>query len=329
MFFKKFKQLIIIFVVTTFIMPQSILAYSNKIIAGGDTIGIEIKTDGVIISGFYKIDSKYPNMDTKLQKGDTIIKAGDVNVSTVDDFINAIKNSNGKNLNLTCKNVNGKEYNETIKLISENGTIKTGLYVKDTIAGLGTLTFIDNDNFGALGHEVTDSSSNNKVDIKDGKIYSSKVTSIDKSVRGEPGSKRATTDDDKVFGIIKENTNTGIFGKYNNNIKDSNNLYSVGKYEDIKIGNAKMITVIEKNIKKEYDIEIIKKNNDIKDNKNILFEVTDKELLEKTGGIVQGMSGSPIVQDGKIIGAVTNVVVNDPKKGYGVLITTMLEEAEN
>ena len=198
------------------------------------------------------------------------------------------------------------------------------------VSGIGTLTFIDPNTrkYGALGHEVTESSSGVILEVKDGSIYKSNVTGIDKSIRGDPGSKSATVDSEIIYGNINENTSYGIFGDYTKEI-DNTKLYKVGKYQDIKIGKAKIITVLDKDIKKEYNINILKINNNKKDNKNILFELTDTELLDKTGGIIQGMSGSPIIQDNVIIGAVNNVVVNDPKKGYGILITTMLEESEN
>ncbi len=328
MTFKKLKSFIAMFVVATFIMPQSILAYSNKIIAGGETIGIEIKTKGVMITGFYDVDDN--RTFAKLKKGDMIIKADNKEINDINDFIEIIKNSNQQNLKLTCKDSNNNTYSETINLVNKDGVIKTGLYVKDTISGIGTLSFIDPKTklYGALGHEISNSINGVKVDIKDGKIYESNITSIDKSVKGEVGSKRATTNENKIFGDINENTSNGIFGRYSSEL-NNNKLYEVGDYKDISLGKASLITVVNKNEKKEYDIEILKKNNNKNDNKNILFKITDEELINKTGGVVQGMSGSPIVQNGKIIGAVTNAVINDPKKGYAILITTMLEESEN
>ena len=215
-------------------------------------------------------------------------------------------------------------------MINVDNVVKTGLYVKDMVSGIGTLTFIDPETklYGALGHEVVESNSRVLVDVKDGKIFNSTVNGIDKSIRGEPGAKNATIDSNNIYGNIKKNTISGIFGNYTKEI-DKSKLYRVGKYNDIKTGNAKIITVLEGNIKKEYNINIIKVNNNKNDNKNILFEITDEELIKKTGGIVQGMSGSPIIQGDNIIGAVTNVVVNNPLRGYGILITSMLEEAEN
>lgn len=329
MSFKKLKSFIAIFLVATFIMPQSLLAYSKYIVAGGENIGLSINNKGIIIAGFYKVGDKYPGYDAGLNKGDVIKRANDKEVSSIDDFIGAIKESDGKSLKLVYQR--GKQ-NETtdLNLTNENGTLKTGLYVKDMISGIGTLTYIDPESriYGALGHEVLEQTTGTMINVRDGKIYNSNVTSVEKSVRGEPGAKNANTNSNDVFGDVKENKVSGIFGNYTKEI-NKDNLYKVAVYEDIKLGEAKIITVIEGTLKKEYSINILKVNNDKTDNKNILFEITDSNLINKTGGIVQGMSGSPIIQGNNIIGAVTNVVVNNPKRGYGILITTMLEEGEN
>lgn len=329
MSFKKLKSFIAIFLVATFIMPQSLLAYSKYIVAGGENIGLSINNKGIIIAGFYKVGDKYPGYDAGLNKGDVIKRVNDKEVSSIDDFIGAIKESDGKSLKLVYQR--GKQ-NETttLNLTNENGTLKTGLYVKDMISGIGTLTYIDPESriYGALGHEVLEQTTGTMINVRDGKIYNSNVTSVEKSVRGEPGAKNANTNSNDVFGDVKENKVSGIFGNYTKEI-NKDNLYKVAVYEDIKLGEAKIITVIEGTLKKEYSINILKVNNDKTDNKNILFEITDSNLINKTGGIVQGMSGSPIIQGNNIIGAVTNVVVNNPKRGYGILITTMLEEGEN
>lgn len=329
MIFKKIKSFLAIIIVATFIMPQSILAYSEYIIAGGENIGLQLSNKGIIVAGFYKIDNTYPGKEALLEKGDIIIKVDDKNINSIDDFITTIKESNHESLNIVYKR-NNVEKTSKLNLIEKDGVVKTGLYVKDMVSGIGTLTFVDPNTklYGALGHEVTESQSGVMINVKDGKIYNSTVTSIDKSVRGEPGAKNANVNSNDIYGNIKENTIYGIFGNYTKEI-NSNELYKVAKYKDIKIGEAKIITVVNGNEKKEYNINILKVNNEKDSNKNILFEITDRELIEKTGGIVQGMSGSPIIQDNKIIGAVTNVVVNNPLRGYGILITTMLEEAEN
>ena len=221
---------------------------------------------------------------------------------------------------------NNKKITIELEVIEDNGIFRTGLYVKDNITGIGTLSFIDPETkiFGALGHEVTEANTGTILNVRDGKIFNSNVTDIERSESGNPGSKDATISDE-TLGKINKNTKKGIFGNINN--IPNKKKYKVANINDIKLGNAKILTVINNNSVNEYDIEI-KKILDDNSNKNILFEITDQELLNKTGGIVQGMSGSPIIQDEKIIGAVTHVVINNPKYGYGIYIKNMLEEAE-
>lgn len=310
-------------------MPQIVFAYSEYIVAGGENIGLEITNKGIIIAGFYKVDNTYPGHDANLLKGDIITKVNDIKIDGINDFVEVIKTLDTTNIKIDYIR-NNTNQSTFLKLIKKDGVLKTGLYVKDMVSGIGTLTFIDPNTkiFGALGHEVAESTTGIMLNVKDGKIYYSTVNSIDKSIRGEPGAKNASVDQNNVFGNISENTKVGVFGTYSNYI-DNNKLYKVAKFKDIKLGDAKIITVLNGDDKKEYNIKILDVNNDNKENKNILFEINDKNLIDKSGGIVQGMSGSPIIQDGYIIGAVTNVVVNNPIRGYGVLITKMLEEAEN
>ena len=325
--FKKFKKLFLVLVIATFIMPQSILAYSDYIAIGGENIGLQINNKGIIVAGFYEINGKKPAEDAGLKQGDIILKVDSIKINNINDFVKQIEDSNHKYIKLEYKR-NDKIYNTTLTLEMDGDVLKTGIFVKDTISGIGTLTYIDPKTkiYGALGHEVIESETSIMVDVLDGKIYNSTVTDIDKSKRGIPGSKNAKVDENSVLGNINENTKSGIFGKYENDFQ-TNNLYKVANKEDITLSNAKIITVINNNEKKEYDIKILKLNNN--GNKNILFEIIDDDLLNKTGGIIQGMSGSPIIQNDKIIGAVTNVVVDNPKRGYGIYITTMLKEGEN
>ena len=225
---------------------------------------------------------------------------------------------------------NYKIMNTTLKLNLYDNVYKTGLYVKDSINGVGTLTFIDPNTkiFGALGHEIIEKTTGQKLEIKDGKIYSSIVTGINPSSEGSPGEKNARYNVNDIYGTITENSNVGIFGNYTAQIPN-NKLYKVVKSNEIKLGKASILTVINGNKIEEFNIDILKINETDNSKKNILFEVTDKRLLETSGGIVQGMSGSPIIQGDYIVGAVTHVVVEDPHRGYGILIENMLEEAEN
>lgn len=307
------------------ILPINIFAYSDKIIPGGNTLGIEVKNDGVIVIGFYKVNGKFNKNDFKV--GDVIVKVSGIDVASSDDLVRLIeKNINDDKVNITIKR-NDKFIDKTIILDKINGIYKTGLYVKDGIIGIGTLSYIDPETliYGALGHEIIESTTNKLIEVKTGNIFKTKITSIDRSVSGVAGTKNAKFYTNIKYGDIKVNTNKGIYGIYNKDISNLDSL-TVGKYEDITLGNAYIRTVINNEEVKDYAIEIDRVNNN--EIKNIHFKIVDEDLISKTGGIVQGMSGSPIIQNNMIIGAVTHVIVDKPSTGYGILITRMLEEGD-
>ena len=330
MFFKKIKNSFLIALLVISI-PSTVLAYSDYIIAGGENIGISLHSKGVIIVGFYEIDGSNPLKESGLNNGDKIIKVNDQETLSIEKMLDVIENLEDKN-NIKITYMRGnKEYNTNISLKKDSNNIyKTGLYVKDNITGVGTLTFIDPKTklFGALGHEIIEKNTGQKLEIKDGTIYSSTVTGVTKSSIGSPGEKNARYDNTNVFGNVFENTTRGIFGEYKKDIPNKK-LFKVAKPSETKEGEASILTVIQDNNVEEFKINILKVNSNESSSKNILFEVIDDNLLKLTGGIVQGMSGSPIIQDGLIVGAVTHVIVDDPTKGYGTFITKMLEEAEN
>ena len=270
----------------------------------------------------------YPASEAGIKVGDIITSINDEVVANISELSSKINTRGEDNIKIGYIRNNISDYTN-LKLYKDNDVYKTGLYVKDSISGIGTLTYIDPNTrlFGALGHEIIEKSTGKILEVKDGKIYASSVTNIEPSVNGVPGEKNAKLNSDEVLGDIFENTSKGIFGNYKLET-NTGKLYKVGKISDIKKGDAIIRTVINKENVEEFTINIIKINNN-GETKNIVFEITDKKLLEKTGGIVQGMSGSPIIQGDFIIGAVTHVVVDDTTKGYGILITNMLEEAEN
>lgn len=318
------KYLLFIITLCAF-FPFNVLGYSEYIIPGGENIGIKIESDGVLVIGFYKIDNKYNYNNLKV--GDYITKVNDTEIKSVNELVSVLSDlKEEKTVDLTIRR-DGKIKNIKFDIINKNGSIKTGLYVKDSLSGIGTLTYIDPETkiYGALGHEIIDSSTKEPLEIEDGSIFRSEVSSIDRSVNGTPGVKNAKFFSKDIFGNIKKNTNKGIYGIYGNT--STKELMKVGKPEKLKTGDATIYTVTEDNKVEEYKINITKIDKSSKI-KNIYFEITDRELLETTGGIVQGMSGSPIIQDNKIFGAVTHVVIDDVKKGYGIFITSMLEEGE-
>lgn len=324
MFLKKTSILLLLFL----IIPFSVQAYSEYLIPGGENIGIELKSNGVIVVGTYKIDNFDPAKDAGLLKGDIIVSVGDSKINSTSELISKINSSTNNEIKIGYIRNNINAYTN-LKLHKQSNIYKTGLYVKDSIIGIGTLSFIDPNSkiFGALGHEIVEKSTGTIFKAKTGTIFESSVTGLIPSSNGNPGEKTARYYSDRVNGTIYENTTKGIFGNYTKSLSNDK-LYKVAKPNEIKTGKATIRTVLNENIVKEYTINILKIN-DKTQTKNILFEITDDELLKKTNGIVQGMSGSPILQDDYIIGAVTHVVIDSPNKGYGIFITSMLEEAEN
>ena len=307
------------------LFPINIYAYSNRLIIGGETIGIEAYSKGIYIAGFYDVDNKAIAKDAGFKIGDVIEKIDNVDVGDISDINKIIKDDKIYSFKVLRNN----KYEEIkLYLSSKNDIIKTGLYVKDKINGIGTLSYIDPETkvFASLGHEILESNSMSKFNISTGTIYKAEVTNIKKSKQSLPGEKNANIEYEKNIGEINKNEISGIYGKYND-IIDNETTVEVGKKEEIRQGNALIKTVVEEDKKEDFKINIL--SIDEKDPvKNIFFEITDNKLLNKTNGIVQGMSGSPIIQNNKIIGVVNYVVLNDTKKGYGIFIETMLKEGD-
>ena len=305
-------------------MPFNVFAYSEYIIPGGETIGININDDGVIVIGFYKVNNEYIN--DFLKPGDKIIKANGISVGSVEELSKVIEENIDSDYKVNVSFVrDNNEIDDTLELKLIDGVFKSGLYIKSNVVGIGTLTYIDENIYGALGHVVNYGTINKRVEIKDGTAFFSDVTNFIRSKNGNPGSKSADIIYDKRFGTVSLNSNYGIYGftaELNNKEK-----IKVGYIDEVMLGNASIYTTNLDNEVVEYKIKILEIEKNSKE-KNFYFEVVDKELLNMSGGIVQGMSGSPIIQNNKIIGAVTRVLIDDVKKGYGISIVTMLEEGD-
>ena len=322
------KKLSLFMLLIYLFIPISVFAYPEYLIASGKNIGIELKSDNVIIVGSYNIDNHNILSESELRLGDKILKINEYDVTSTNGMQKIINKINSDEVLITYKR-NNQEYTTRINLYKDQGEYKTGLYVRDTIRGVATLTYIDADNkkFGALGHEILEKSTKSKFESDSGTIFYSEVTGITKSKDGNPGEKNARSDSSYIYGEVLENTTSGIFGNYTSTLP-KHKLYKVVLPSDVSLGKAQILTVIDGDKVEAFDINILKLNTN-SNTKNILFEVTDKNLLEKTGGIIQGMSGSPIIQGDNIVGAVNFVVVDRTNKGYGIFITNMLEEAEN
>lgn len=332
MIFSKIKKTCLTFLLALVMFPNFVLAYSEYIYPGGENIGIELNSNGIIIVGLYKVNNIYPAKEAGLKVGDIITEINNQPITSINNLVASL-NKASFNEQITLKYRRNDEIKTTVlKLRKDNNDIlKTGLYVKDSITGIGTLSFIDPKTklFGALGHEIIEKTSGKLIEIKDGKIFETSVSNVERSEIGTPGEKNARFFSNNIFGKVIKNTDKGIFGNYTYALPNKK-LYKVANPTEINLGHAKILTVLKDAEIREYDIKITKVNNNINQKtKNILFEITDDELIKTTGGIVQGMSGSPIIQEEYIIGAITHVVVDNPIKGYGIFITNMLEEAEN
>ena len=322
------KVIITIFIIL--FLPVYVFAYSKNVIPGGESIGIQINSEGLIVVGYYKVNDKYIAKDN-IKIGDRITKINNKEVSSISELTNVINEEIADNLSVDVEVIRNKKTIKTkLKLEVENNVYKTGLYIKDSVTGLGTLSYIDpiTKVYGSLGHEIILSETNDRIEVKDGNILLSKVTNINKSRNGKVGSKNANILYNNKIGTIIKNTNTGIYGIYTSSLPNKDTM-EVADFSEINKGNAYILTVTKNNEIKKYNINIIDKYYNKKDTqKAFSFEVTDKDLINKTGGIVQGMSGSPIIQNNKLIGAVTNVVIDNVKLGYGISIITMLKSGD-
>ena len=309
-----------------------------ELVPGGTSIGVKLSSDGILVVGFSdvvvdnnKIES--PAKEAGIEIGDLILKVNGSDIGTSKELIDVINSLDNNNIDLEIRRENEIIHKEISLIKEDDKKFKIGLWVRDSTAGVGTLTFYHEESgkFAALGHPVTDVDTNKCFTIKNGQLIQASVISVRKGEKGAPGElKGIFVEANKPIGTISKNTQCGIFGTYKGEVK--NNLRAekmqVGFRDEIKIGKASIITTIDERGPKEYEIEIMKLfQQDQPGSKSMLIKVTDKELLEKTGGIVQGMSGSPIIQNGKIIGAVTHVLINKPDVGYGIYIDWMLTDA--
>lgn len=311
-----------------------------KIIPGGQSIGVQLETLGVLVVGHHVVQGETgklsPGEEAKVDVGDIIIEINGNEIKTMRDIKPFVNEAGKNNKALNIKIKRGKETIETSlnpALDKKDNEYKIGLYIRDSAAGIGTMTFYDPETkrYGALGHVISDISTKKPIEMVNGSIVGSTVTAIEKANHGNPGEKQARFSMDRQqLGSIIKNTPHGIFGILNDDI--SNGKYDkpleITQAHEVKEGPAKILTVVDKEKVEEFDVEIIssvpQKKKDIK---GMVIKITDPELLERTGGIVQGMSGSPIIQDGKIVGAITHVFLNDPTSGYGVHIEWMLQDA--
>ncbi len=293
---------------------------NTVVIPSGEAIGLRLFTSGVLVVGMSEIkgednNNHMPYKDSGIKEGDMITKVDNEVITCTADLTNKINNSNGNEVTLTYVR-NGNNYNTNIVPTKINeDEYKLGLWVRDAASGVGTITFYEPTTgaFAALGHGILDVDTEELIDIARGDIVTSKIISIVKGEKGKPGELQGSIENGKIIGEVYKNTNFGIYGKLNNIQdlkKNTKNEMEVMPRDEVKEGKASILCTLENGKQEEYEIEIEKVYTaSNRANKNMIIKVTDKRLLEKTGGIIQGMSGSPILQDGKFVGAVTHVFV--------------------
>lgn len=304
----------------------------TTVVPMGNAIGMKLYTAGVLVVGMSEIEGKKPYENSGIKEGDRIIQINQNQIDNTDDLMKAVNKSDGNNISIKYVR-DEKTITTSIKpLKNSNNEYKIGLWVRDAAAGVGTLTFYEPSSgmFATLGHGIMDIDTAELIKIANGELVTTNILSINKGTKGNPGEIRGTIEAGHTIGSISKNTKFGVFGTINKTpyLNTSNtNEVQVALREEIKTGKAQIICELENGKKEYYDIEIQRifiSNN--KDNKSMLIKVTDKKLSEKTGGIIQGMSGAPIIQNGKFVGAVTHVLVNDPTIGYGVFADIMLKQ---
>jgi len=352
---KIFKKIILLFVLIFLYMfvlsrsyiPKTIAVKGEdikisdiQVIPVGEIVGIKLYTSGILVVGTSSIQGIDGNIykpyeNTEIREGDLIIAINGNIVNNTNELINSINLCNGKTIDLTYRREDEEKQCQITPVIDKNQEYKIGLWVRDSAGGVGTVTFYNEQmqTFAALGHAITDIDTGDILQTSSGEIDNVNIVSIIKGEYEEPGKIQGSIKNNSEIGNIYKNTEYGIYGiiKNTTNLKiDYSKKMNVALRQEISLGEASILSDIDGELK-EYKIEIEKTflNNNY-DNKSMLIKVKDENLLNKAGGIIQGMSGSPIIQNGKFCGAVTHVFVNDPTRGYAVFADKMIQElAEN
>lgn len=305
----------------------------KELVPVGQTVGVTMDTKGLLVLGIGFVDGEnqqvYEPSRNVLQTGDLILQADGKELENKEAFLQAVEKSNGKTMTLLLERKGKeKEVKITPAFSTADKTYRLGIWIRDSIQGIGTVTFYDPSDgyFGALGHGVYDVDTGGLMIIREGALLSSDLSQVVKGEKGNPGELTGTVEVAEKLGKIEKNTEVGIYGHMNQNVFDGEAI-PIATLDEVKKGEAVLLSDLEGDGVRPYTIQIqsIDRNGG-KNHKDMTIKITDKRLLQKTGGIVQGMSGSPVLQNGKLIGAVTYVMVNDPTKGYGTSIETMLQE---
>ena len=307
----------------------------QKVMVSGEVFGIKLYTDGVIVVGIQEVQTdlgkKSPSGSAGIEVGDIIVAIDGENVYTSDQVQSILGANNGGSFEVKIKRGERyRDYTVTPVYCEREGCYKAGMWVRDSTAGIGTITFYNKQSgiFAALGHQINDIDTKEIMPMLDGEAVKATVSKIEKSTRGTTGSLECDFTN-QTLGKLLSNTDCGMYGAYAE-ISECAKEYPVAAIQEVKKGKATLISTVGKGQPQKYEIEITHIGfNENNREKNMIVKVTDKDLIDKTGGIVQGMSGSPIIQNGKLVGALTHVIVGNPQKGYAVFAQTMAEESNN
>ena len=331
---KKAKTSVISLLLACAMLVFAQAADVSALIPIGHTVGIQMSAEGVLVVRLDDVQTASgkacPARDAGVQQGDLIVAVNGTEIDANDDLQKQIALSAGQAVELTLQNGGDTRTVTVTPCADAEGEYRIGVLARDGMAGIGTLTYVDPETgeYGSLGHGICDSETGVLLPLGDGSLIRSSVTSVQRGKAGEPGSLQGEFAPDNTVGTVESNTESGIFGKLTDaSVYDSLEAVPVATADEIEIGEAEILSNVDGDTVQRYSVQILKiYPEDDAYGRGMMLRVTDEALLEQTGGIVQGMSGSPVLQNGKIIGAVTHVLVDDPTCGYAIGIERMLEQ---
>ena len=330
---KKTASFAVSLIILISVSVGTVYAASDEVYVGGVPFGVRIMSGNVTVEGFTNVETdngaSCPALDAGLKEGDEIIKADGSDVASVKDLTDAIESSDGKSIELTyLRNGVEKTTRMTPVKSKEDGKYKAGALITDGMSGIGTVTFIVPHSlaFAGLGHGICDRDTGEVKPVAGGAVFAVDIKSVDKGDEGKPGALVGDIGSSKT-GTLISNRDEGVFGLLSDLPESLSepDLIKTAEIGEVAEGDAEIRCTLDGKGVKSYKIKIKDIDANEETNKNFVIEVTDDELLSEAGGIVQGMSGSPIIQGGRLVGAVTHVFVSDPKTGYGISIENMMD----
>jgi stage IV sporulation protein B len=309
------------------------LTVGSTVIPVGKAVGIKLFSDGVLVVGLSPVETasgaSYPGRDCGLKAGDVITHINGSEVNTIEQVQTLVAQQEGEPLTIQAMRGQRQLQLKAAAVENDKGVYQLGVWLRDSMAGIGTMTFYDPDSgvFGALGHGINDVDTAMLMPLETGSIMGANVSEVKKGLSGQPGELHGEFDLSHDLGTLYANTNLGIFGRMSEELDTAQKPVPIAGKEQVKVGEATILSNIRGDEVEEFQVKITHVSLDGDGTRSLMIQVTDPELLEATGGIVQGMSGSPILQDGRLVGAVTHVLVNDATRGYGILAESMVRQA--